>query len=58
MSHPENVWDEGMYIQVDNWFFHVELLDEFGKRSTDVIALFVKMAKPFREILWTQNWVK
>ena len=44
MSLAENILDEGRCIYVDNWYSSVELLDELGKRSTDVVGmLYQKM---------------
>ena len=44
MSQAENILDEERCIYVDNWYSSVELLDELGKRSTDVVGtLYQKM---------------
>ena len=45
MTLAENVLDEGRCIYVDNWYSSVELLDELGKRSTDVIGTVRKDRK-------------
>ena len=45
MSLAENILDEGRCIYVDNWYSFVELLDELGKRSTDVIGTVRKGRK-------------
>ena len=45
MTLAENVLDEGRCIYVDNWYSSVELLDEVGKLSTDVIGTVRKDRK-------------
>ena len=45
MTLGEDVLDEGRCIYVDNWYSSVELLDELGKRSTDVIGTVRKDRK-------------
>ena len=45
MTLAENVLDEGRCIYVDNWYSSVELLDELGKLSTDVIGTVRKDRK-------------
>ena len=45
MTLAENVLDEGRCIYVDNWYSSVELLDELGKLSTDVIGTVQKDRK-------------
>ena len=37
MSLAEDVLDKGRCIYVDNWYSSVVLIDELGKRSTDVV---------------------
>ena len=45
MTLAENVLDEGRCIYEDNWYSSVELLDELGKLSTDVIGTVRKDRK-------------
>ena len=45
MSLAEDTLDEGRCISVDNWYSSIELLDELGKRSTDVIGTAWKDSK-------------
>ena len=45
MTLAENVLAEGRCIYVDNWYSSVELLDELGKLSTDVIGTVRKDRK-------------
>ena len=45
MTLAKNVLDEGRCIYVDNWYSSVELLDELGKLSTDVIGTVRKDRK-------------
>ena len=45
MSLAENILDKERCIYVDNWYSSVELLDELGKRSTDVIGTVRKYRK-------------
>ena len=45
MTLAENVLDQGRCIYVDNWYSSVELLDELGKLSTDVIGTVRKDRK-------------
>ena len=45
MSLAEDVLDEGSCIYVDNWYSSVELLDDLGKCSTDVIGTVWKDRK-------------
>ena len=45
MSLAEDTLDEGRCISVDNWYSSIELLDELGRRSTDVIGTVWKDGK-------------
>ena len=45
MSLAENILDKERCIYVDNWYSSVELLDELGKRSADVIGTVRKYRK-------------
>ena len=45
MSLAKDVLDKGRCIYVDNWYSSVELIDELGKRSTDVIETVWKDRK-------------
>ena len=47
----EDVLDEGRCIYVDNWYSSVELLDELGKRSTDIIGTAPKDGKLYQKML-------
>ena len=45
MSLAEDVLDKGRCIYVDNWYSSVVLIDELGKRSTDVVETVWKDRK-------------
>ena len=45
MSLAEYVLDKGRCIYVDNWYSSVVLIDELGKRSTDVVETVWKDRK-------------
>ena len=45
MSRAEDVLAAGRCIYADNWYSSIELLDELGKHSTDVIGTIQKDCK-------------
>ena len=51
MSLAENILDKERCIYVDNWYSSVELLDELGKRSTDIIGTAPKDGKLYQKML-------
>ena len=38
MTLTEKLLDEGRCLYIDNWYSSMELLDELGKRGTDVVG--------------------
>ena len=45
MTLTEKLLDEGRCLYIDNWYSSMELLDELGKRGTDVVGTVRKDRK-------------